>query len=305
MGGLPEPEPELARLPDGRMAQLWQGGAATGPVVFFGHGCPDSRLAARSGQPAAERVGVRLVAVNRPGYGRSDPAESGHLSVADDTVAVADLLGIDRFAVLGMSVGGPYALACAVRHPRRVTAVGLVASPGNVPAMRPPWHRDDLAYDQQAFVQRLATSSVADSVALMRPEFEQYVAQVDPDDPDDEALADRWTTGLPTLDEPLMRALPRAHLAAAAREALADPDGYLRDAALTFRPWEFRPELLTCLTTLWYGELDPNAPPRNGQWIAEHVAGARLVVRAGTAHAGALMLHWDEILSTLVRASRP
>src|SRR3954447_5482653 len=307
MGGLPErkPGPELSRLPDGRMAQLWQGGAADGPPVFFWHGCPDPRLAARSGERAAERVGVRLVAVNRPGYGRSDPHESGHLSVADDTVAVADLLGIDRFALLGMSVGGPYALACAVRHPRRVTAIGLVASPGNVPRMTPPWHRDDLAPDRQAFVQRLATSSVPDAVALLRPEFEQYVAQVAPDDPDDAALAGRWTTGLPPPDEPLMRALPRAHLAAAAREALAHPDGYLRDAALTFRRWEFRPELVTCPTTLWYGELDPNAPPRNGRWIAEHVPGARLVVRAGTAHAGALMLHWDDILSTLVTAGRP
>src|SRR3954452_23631233 len=110
MGGLPErkPGPELSRLPDARMAQLWQGAAADGPVVFFWHGCPDSRLAARSGERAAGRVGVRLVAVNRPGCGRCDPDASGALSVSDDTVAVADLLGIDRFALLGMSVGGPY-----------------------------------------------------------------------------------------------------------------------------------------------------------------------------------------------------
>ncbi|MGH3331266.1 MAG: alpha/beta fold hydrolase, partial [Nocardioidaceae bacterium] len=84
---------DLLRLPDGRRAQLWQGGASAGPVVFFLHGCPDTRHAARTGEAAARRSGVRLVAVNRPGYGLSDPHESSHVSVADDIVAVADLLG--------------------------------------------------------------------------------------------------------------------------------------------------------------------------------------------------------------------
>ncbi len=82
---------DLVTLPDGRVAQLWQGGAATGPVVFFLHGCPDTRRAAFSGDGAARRAGVRLVAVNRPGYGRSEPCASGHASVADDTLAVAGL----------------------------------------------------------------------------------------------------------------------------------------------------------------------------------------------------------------------
>jgi pimeloyl-ACP methyl ester carboxylesterase len=87
---------------------------------------------------------VRLVAVNRPGYGSSGSHESGQVSVADDTVAVADVLGIEQFAVLGMSVGGIYAIACAALHPDRVTAMGLTASPGIIPEMDPPWHRDDL-----------------------------------------------------------------------------------------------------------------------------------------------------------------
>ena len=88
-------------------------------------------------------------ATPRPTYpDRSTGKE--HLAVADDTVALADLLGIDRFAVLGMSVGGPYALATAARHPDRVTAVGLVEAPAEVPRLDPPVHRDDLAPDAAA-----------------------------------------------------------------------------------------------------------------------------------------------------------
>jgi pimeloyl-ACP methyl ester carboxylesterase len=290
---------DLVRLPDGRRAQLWQGGTPAGPAVFFLHGCPDTRHAARTGDGAARRAGVRLVAVNRPGYGRSDPDDSGHASVADDVVAVADLLGIDQFAVLGMSVGGPYALACAARHRERVTAAGVVAAPAVVPELDPPSHRDDLSATQQAFFAQLATSTVAEAVDLVRPEYEAFVASISPQDTDDRALVARWIGGLAPEDAQLLAALPLADVAASAREALANLDGYLRDAAVTFRAWEVRPELVRCPTWLWYGELDANASVRNGQWFAEHIATSTLVVRSRTTHLATLITYWDEILTTL------
>jgi pimeloyl-ACP methyl ester carboxylesterase len=83
---------ELLRLPDGRQAQYWSGGDQDGPVVFFLHGCPDTRHAAYCGDAAARRTGVRLIAVNRPGYGLSTEAASDHLSVAENVAAAADLL---------------------------------------------------------------------------------------------------------------------------------------------------------------------------------------------------------------------
>jgi pimeloyl-ACP methyl ester carboxylesterase len=245
------------------------------------------------------------VAVNRPGYGRSDPHESGHASVADDTVDIADALGVDRFAVLGMSVGGPYALACAARHPDRVTAAAVVAGPAVVPELDPPWHRDDLTPQQQAHFIELAARTVPEAVELMRPEFEEYVARTAPQDGDDVALAGRLMQGLHPQDAALLGALPPADVAAGAREALARTDGYLRDAAVTFRSWEVRPELVACPTWLWYGELDANASVRNGRWLAEHIPGATLVVRERTTHLSTLLLHWDEILATLRGRGRP
>ena len=90
------------RPADGRRMQWWEGGAPDGVPIFFLHGCPDTRHAAYAGDAAAQRTGVRLIAVNRPGYGTSDACASTQLSVADDVVAVADQLGIDSFAVLGV-----------------------------------------------------------------------------------------------------------------------------------------------------------------------------------------------------------
>ncbi|WP_328990471.1 alpha/beta hydrolase [Kribbella sp. NBC_01245] len=270
--------------------------------MFFLHGCPDTRRAAFAGEAAARRLGVRLIAVNRPGYGSSDaydvPAldELGHRFAADDLVAVADAFGVGEFGLLGMSVGGPYALACAARHPERVRAVAVVAAPGMAPVMDPPCHRDDLSPEQRDFFATLAGGSVAANMALMRPDFEQYVARLRPTDDDDEALAKRFLEGLPPRDARLLAELPPKAIAESAREALANTDGYLWDAAITFRHWDFRPEDVARPVALWYGEYDANAPPRNGRWFADHLADATLVVRP-TAHLGTLLEHWEEVLA--------
>ena len=270
---------ELVTLADGRTAQFWFGGADDGPVVLFFHGCPDTRWAARTGEAAARTTGVRLLCVNRPGYGRSGVAPSTHASVAADALTVADSLGIDDLAVLGMSVGGRYAIACAALHPERVTALGVVAT------LPPP------GIDPR--------ESIDEAMARSRPEFEAYVAGIAPDSPDDAALADRWTAALPPPDGSLLRkALSINEIAASAREALVDHDGYLRDAALTFRPWDFDVTSVRCPTTLWYGELDERARP-GGDWLAARINGARLVVRPEATHLATLLAHWPEVLATL------
>jgi pimeloyl-ACP methyl ester carboxylesterase len=293
----------LVALPDGRRAQLWAGGDPAGAPVFFLHGCPDSRHAAFPGDAAARRGGVRLVAVNRPGYGRSDPHDSGHRSVADDVAAVADLLGIESYRVLGMSVGGPYALACAARHPARVTSAAVVSAPGMAPAMDPPWHRDDLDDAGRRFVTGLARLTVEEAVQRMRPDFEAYVAGVAPQDPDDTALVERWLAGLPSEDAALLADRSPAELAAAVREALARPDGYVRDAAVTFRTWEFDLRDVRCPVSVWSGEHDANHPPRNSAWLARNLPDATLRVLP-TGHLGTLLEHWDEILEALSPAAR-
>ena len=272
---------ERVLLSDGRRAQLWTGGDPAGAPVLFFHGCPDTRHAAMTGHEAAVGTGTRLVAVNRPGYGASDLHESGQATVADDAVAVADLLGIDRFAVLGMSIGGPYALACAARHPDRVRAAAVAAAPSEEESLR-----------------RSTGGTVAEAIERARPEFASYVASVSPDDPDDSALALRWRSALPDEDAALLARLPDADVAASAREAMATYDGFLRDAAVTFRAWEFHVEDVGTPTTLWYGARDSNAPPANGEELAARLPRATLRLRP-TTHLATLLTGWEEILSSL------
>jgi pimeloyl-ACP methyl ester carboxylesterase len=295
---------DIVTLPGGRRVQLWEGGDPTGLATFFFHGCPDCRLAARPGDGAALRTGVRLIAHNRPGYGQSDAHASSHESVADDVLRLADGLGVERFVVLGMSLGGPYALACAVAAPERVLAVGLVASPAIVPELQPPYPRDGLSPAQQSFFRLLAERSVSQNVEVMRPDFEAYVEALDPHNADDATIAARLLGELHPLDAAAVGALPETDVAVATRESLVHPEGYLRDAALAFRTWDFRPEDIGCPTWIWHGELDPQASVRNARWLAERIPRSTLVIRSGSAHLSTLLNHWDEIFRRLREAAQ-
>jgi pimeloyl-ACP methyl ester carboxylesterase len=252
--------------------QLWSGGDPDGATVVFFHGAPDTRWAARSGADAASRQGVRLVAFNRPGYGGSDACASGHVTVADDVVAACSALGIGPFAVLGMSLGGPYALAAAARHPQRVRRAAIVAAPAMVPALDPPVHRDDLDPEQQAFFAALAGMSPDAAAAALRSDFEAFVAQL-PLDASDERLAAAWLDGLPEGERIAFASLTEADIAASVREALARPDGYLQDAVATFRPWSFDVRDVSCPVGFWYGAKDDNVSPRKCVLVRRHDPG--------------------------------
>lgn len=295
----PSAASDLLRLPDGRQLQFWEGGARDGrPVVFF-PGCPDSRHVAFSAGPVAERDGVRLIAVNRPGYGASTATASDHLSVSDDVIALADHLELTQFATLGMSLGGPYALACATRHPGRVRAVGVVASPAPPTALDPPLHRDHMSAEEQQFFSRLRRVDIDAAAEMLRPDYADWVAAIAPSDADDDALASRWLAAMSAEDRQTLSRFPTTVVAAAAREALAQLDGYLRDVAVTFRDWAFRPDEINAPVWLCYGADDGNVSLRNADWLAAQIRQANVEVLPGTTHLQALLDNWQRAFTAL------
>jgi pimeloyl-ACP methyl ester carboxylesterase len=98
--------------------------------------------------------------------------------------------------------------------------------------------------------------------------------------------------------------LSTADVAASAREALARPDGYLRDAALLFSDWGFALSDVRCPTQLWFGARDDRNPPATGRWWADRVTGAELTVTP-TTHLATLLANWPAILATLLRLPAP
>jgi pimeloyl-ACP methyl ester carboxylesterase len=122
-------ESTFLTLRDGRSLAYLQVGSATGVPILHFHGHGSSRLEALALADAAEKARVRLIAFDRPGIGFSDPKIGDRLlDWPRDIAEAADQLGLERFAVQGMSAGGPYALACAHTLSSKVTACSLVSA---------------------------------------------------------------------------------------------------------------------------------------------------------------------------------
>jgi len=122
-------------LADGRRIEYREFGDAAGLPAIYLHGTPSSASEGRWLDAPSRAAGIRLVALDRPGYLGSDAhVPASPLGVADDVVAVADALALDRFAVVGFSGGAGYAFATGYAAPGRITVVhvggGLVSLAG-------------------------------------------------------------------------------------------------------------------------------------------------------------------------------
>ena len=118
------------QLSDKRRLAYAEYGDSKGVPVFLFHGLPGSRLSWGLLPDDPFPPGLRIVAPDRPGYGRSDPKPGRTLlDWANDVAELADALAINTFAVVGVSGGGPGTLACTWKMPGRVTSAGIVACP--------------------------------------------------------------------------------------------------------------------------------------------------------------------------------
>jgi pimeloyl-ACP methyl ester carboxylesterase len=275
------------RLPDGRTLAYAEYGEADGYPVLFCHGTPGSRVL----RPREFRPGTahsRIIAVERPGYGRSDFHSGwGMLDWADDVAALADALGLARFALVGFSAGGPYAAACAYRLPTRVTALGLLGTVAPLPADRLP--ADDAGLDASAVAAR----------TLSWPEYRVWQTEVDRSAlPDGEQV---WLDRMAGMSGPVF-GLPevRAALQRSVRETYRQGiEGILYDGWLLRRPWGFRLEDIAVPAYVWQCEQDPTGTLSGAQYLARTIPGCRAVYFPEEEH-WIPPQYWEEILSTLV-----
>src|SRR5215472_6981947 len=132
---------ETIRLADGRALGFAEYGDPNGAPLFFFHGLWASRLTSHPDHEIARSLGVRLITMDRPGIGCSAPKPGRRLiDWPEDVAALADALQLQRFAILGWSGGGAYALACASRIPERLTAVGLASGGAPLAGIEPAAH---------------------------------------------------------------------------------------------------------------------------------------------------------------------
>ncbi|MGK2875719.1 MAG: alpha/beta fold hydrolase [Nocardioides sp.] len=266
------------------------------PIVYF-HGTPGSRLDLSFGEEIATALGVRVVSFDRPGYGGSDPAPYSLISIAHDVEALADSLGLGRFAAFGWSGGGPFALAAAAVLGERVVRAGVAG--GNAPFQQVPGALESFTDND-----RLALSFLPDEPARAAEQFgignEEMLQTMMAVRDDEQAPWIDWLWGETdpaVVGDPVLR----RNLFSVLHEGLRQgPMGVAWDNVAWCGPWGIELEDIRCPVHLWYGELDQMAPPVNGDWLRHHLPDARLVVYPGEGHLVPLR-HWEEIVGTLTR----
>lgn len=128
----------VIKLKGGRKLSYAEYGDPRGKPLFYFHGWPVSRLSGEVTDEAAKRLGIRVIAPDRPGIGLSDYKPNRTLlDWPDDVLELADQLQINKFAVLGQSGGGPYAASMAFKVPERLTRVGILVglAPTYIPGL--------------------------------------------------------------------------------------------------------------------------------------------------------------------------
>ncbi|HEV3357185.1 MAG TPA: alpha/beta hydrolase [Pseudonocardiaceae bacterium] len=254
----------------GRTLAFADWGDPDGFPIFSLHGTPGSRLGRHPDDGKVAAIGARVITYDRPGYGASS-RHPGRV-VADcvaDVAAIADELGIGRFAVTGGSGGGPHCLAVAAGLPERVTRAACVVGvapydrlgdaffdgmdPENIKEFGWALESEDrLAAELRREADAMLTRMAADPATLLG----------DFDIPE----ADRAILGRPDI-------------AAVLRESMAEAvgtsvSGWVDDDVAFTRPWGFDVESVSVPTSVWWGTQDVLVPAGHGEWLARHVPNA-------------------------------
>lgn len=263
----------LLTLQDGRNLSYGTFGHPAAAPLIYCHGYPTNRIEYEAIAPAVDEAGVdvHVIVLDRPGYG-SSTFQPGRtlLDWPHDVAEAVDQLGIDSFSVLGTSGGAPYAMACAVALPDRVTQLGLVVGVGPADA---PGMGDSLILRN---VSRFGLARRAQfglmGYGLSRGRGDQIL---------DNTIANISEVDRSFLDRPenrewFLRMMQEAFTQGGRAAS--------HDGMLYLNSWGFDVAGISAPTHLWYGSRDETVPPQVGEWLAGRIPNSSLVVWSGSGH---------------------
>ncbi len=253
-------------------------GDPSGVPVFFLHGMPGSRHGPKPRPSVLYRLGVRLITYDRPGYGGSSRHKGR--SVADaarDVATIADGLGLDHFAVVGRSGGGPHALACAALLGERVRRTAALMSVAPPDADGLDWFQGMTEDNTDAY-----TAAREDERTFAR-ELRLRAKEVK-DDPD--SILARLEKEMTEPDRFRVRDFAlRQLLAQSYVEGLREgADGWIDDVLAICRNWRFDLDRIGGPVHLWHGVEDNFAPVAHAEWLAGRIPNSVLDVQDCAAH---------------------
>ena len=283
-------------LKDGRTLGYAEYGTDNGMPIFHFHGNPSSRLDGWRLDEPAKRVKARIISVDRPGIGLSDfKAGRRYLDWPDDVIELADSLGIDRFSVLGLSAGGPYAMTCAFKIPQRLISAVLVSSPC-------PFNVPGITRDMSRF-QRFSVFVVQRALWLARLRLGILARNVYRDPigvisrvNGEIAEIDKLILNEAIINNPEGLNWAAANLQQAFRQGA---HGVVWEYSLLMNPWGFNPKDISTQIKIWHGEADITVHPGMGRYLANTIPDCRTEFLPGEGHY-MIVKHAQDILNDLV-----
>lgn len=290
------------KLKDGRILAYGVYGStgASGSLpVFDFHGIPGSRREAALIASYLQRDDLCMVGFDRPGYGHSSPKKQFKISdLPTDVCQLADHLGYERFAVLGYSGGGPFALACAIQAPERVAALGLVSAVGPADTGSAGMHESNRKKfnmaQQMPWLARtmlwVVFSGLRHSPARLEKQLRSIWQQMP--EPDRQVLAHdaRFADGILAIT----------------RDAISNGvSGWVNEEIMMASPWPFNVRALQGMPVfLWHGAQDRNVPVTMARALAEQIANCQAEIVENEGHISLLYHRGAQIMNVLHRAAK-
>ncbi|WP_433944306.1 alpha/beta fold hydrolase [Paenibacillus sp. SN-8-1] len=231
-------------LPDERVLAFTEYGDTSGIPIFVLHGTPGCRHLFEPDEPISRELGLRLISPDRPGMGRSSPKmQRGLEDWPDDMAKLADALGIEKFGVIGISGGGPYAAACAAKLASRLTFVTIIMT--STPSV---WHRASKKMNHLNRVMFFLGRRAPGLLTLIFKAQARRSAKF-PNSPGSSFYCEVYRQGV---------------------------KGCVQDTSITARPWSFDPGVISVPVSLWHGIHDPITPIEGSRYLANRIKHAAL-----------------------------
>jgi pimeloyl-ACP methyl ester carboxylesterase len=268
-------------------------GTPHGRPVFWFHGTPGARrqipVEARA---LAEEHDLRIIGIDRPGIGWSTAhVYDDVLDWTRDLEIVADTLGVGQFHAIGLSGGGPYALATSAAMPDRVLGIEVLG--GVAPTVGPDAVSGGAVGLARPLVPLVSvgrlplSGALTSAIRVVRP----FAG----------AGLDLYRVVQPAGDKrvlgrPEFRAMFLDDLVNGSRKQVSAP---LADLLLFARHWGFELADVAAPVRWWHGDADHIVPWRHGQHCVERLPCADLLTLEGESHLVGMTLV-EDVLSALL-----
>lgn len=279
-------------LEDGRNMSYSEYGDNAGEPIFHCHSVLGSRLElAFDAHTISQQKSVRLIVIDRPGNGASDPNPDTNFTYwVKDLVQLADHLKIEKFSLTGYAIGGIYALACGHEIPNRVKQISIISS-GMPPYSKSDYENMIPLYKMNtrlakhipsvySLITAVTVKGILSDPASFFAQFNEYIGDADKEILNSERFKD-------VMFSSLMEGL-RLGGKAASKEVIQ-----------LMHDWEFDLENITTPINIWHGTNDYHVPFVTGKRFTKHIKDAKLFAKEGQGHY-LFYTHWEEILDEML-----